>query len=117
MADPCADSLEEWQEAYDAWSACSENLSEFVEDYAMAVAAAEIACAGAVATVETIVGGIVGGAACAAALGNMYDKADDWGNEIDNCSGLAEDSNENGDAYQECVESHKEHYAPSGQNE
>lgn len=103
----CPDQFEEWEEDYDDWKDCLEDRDEAKEDYLMAWAAAEIACPGAIATAETIVGGVVLGAACLAALWKMYDAADDWSNKIDDCNEKARESNKQGDKYKQCVADHK----------
>jgi len=103
----CPDQFEEWEEEYKEWEDCKDDESEAAEDYLKAVAAAEIACAGAIALVETVIGGIVGGAACAAALWNMWDSADDWGDKIEDCNKKADESNAEGEKYKKCVNDHK----------
>ena len=103
----CPDQFEEWEEEYEEWEGCENGESEAFEDYLKAVATAEVACVGAVLTVETIIGGIIGGAACGLTLWNMWDSADDWGDKIEECNEKAADSNREGEKYINCVNEHK----------
>lgn len=106
-SDICSDQFEEWAEEYNEWLDCTDDQSEAMEDYWIANAAAVATCGGALATVGTIVGGIVGGAACAVTLWIVWDAADDWGKKIKDCNEMAIRSNEEGEKYKECVNDHK----------
>jgi hypothetical protein len=109
MPAPCdANELhKDWQEEYDDWKECDEATDELLEDYLRAWATAELACGGAVALSETVVGGIFGGAACVVALWDMYDKWDDLMDQTEKCNAQVEKTDAAGEKYRDCVGDHK----------
>ncbi len=103
----CSDQFEDWEEEYDEWKTCNEAAGEVEEDYWKAAAATELACPGAFALVETVVGGIVAGVACAAGLWNMYDAWDDLKDKYEECAKQTEKTIKAGDKYLKCISDHK----------
>lgn len=107
MAIICPTDFAEWKDLYEDWSEAYGEIDELRETALMIDATMVATCAGAVATVETIVGGIVGGAACAIALWALADAIDDLNEKIDESNTKAAASNAQGDVYNKCVADHK----------
>lgn len=103
----CPNEFKEWEKAYDEWKDCKVVEEDRKEDAIAADLAFGTACAGAIAASGTIVGGVIGGAACLTALWNLKRSIKRYGRQIDECRELGVASNNVGDKYKKCVGDHK----------
>jgi len=107
MAILCPDEYAEWKSLYDEWSECHDGVGELRETALQTDAEMFVVCAGAAATVETIVGGIIGGAACALLAWKLADAIDDLNDGIAGCNKKAAASDAQGRSFNKCVSDHK----------
>ena len=107
MPVPCEQELEKWQDLYDDWDECHDEIGEYKETALQLDAAMVAACGAAVLTVETVIGGIIGAGACGIAWWQLDDALDDLNDKIKSCNKKAAKSDAQGNKYNKCVGDHK----------
>jgi hypothetical protein len=103
MPDPCKDKFDEWKQEYKEWQAADKAADKAFKNSMVSTGAAGAICAGTWWTGVGLLGCAVTGAL---ALNSDYDSIDASEARDD----ASRESNAAGDAYQKCVEDHKQYY-------
>ncbi len=103
----CPEEFNEWQEAYEEYEEANHARHEAKEDVARAWAEVFLACPAAVGASPSVVGGLLLGGACAAALWDWYDSYGDWKHALEEWGEKMAESNDKGEEYNKCVADHK----------
>lgn len=104
----CPTQYQAWVDAYNEWVPLYNEALELQETALITDAEMGVVCGGALLTVETIVGGIVGGAACALMAWKLADAIDDLARGADAADAKAAEAAARQEAYDACVGSHKQ---------
>jgi hypothetical protein len=107
MAPICKTELDKWQDRYDDWKEASDRVDDLRDDALLADAAMATTCGIAVIASVTIIGGIIGGGACAVAVGKLTDAILDLKDGVAKANDKAARSDAQGAAYNKCVADHK----------
>src|SRR5688572_15783481 len=107
MADSCKDLYKKHEALYEDWKKCWEEVGELKETALMADAGLLVACVGGAAATATVIGAGLGASACLLAIWIYEDAVSDLLDHYDECNKLAEEVNDSGSEYNECIEDHK----------